>query len=340
MTLPQSDTVGLHRRLADGRLALIGDVHGELDALVALMGALGLDPDDPAHAPGLTLVFVGDLIDRGPDSPGVVALVARWVAAGRAQLVLGNHELNLLKGEEKAGNRGWFFGKPDPAEHVRAEGRPDYPSKQASPEEKSSILAFLAEQPLTLQREDLCVVHAKWDPEAIAATAGFANLEEANAALDDAPGQPTYAVAARLAAPEGLVPRWDEDDARAEAEAQNGHPIKRLTSGTERIPEARQLQHVGGRWRQLERERWWDAWDAAEAVVFGHYWRRRGDSRAFHADPLVGAGKRQNAYCIDFSVGRRYLNRFDASAAHGDLAALVWPAVGEAAPPRIVFDRP
>ena len=42
-------------------------------------------------------MFVGDLVDRGPDSPGVLRLVMGMVAAGHALCVSGNHEAKLLR---------------------------------------------------------------------------------------------------------------------------------------------------------------------------------------------------------------------------------------------------
>ena len=59
--------------LFDGPIDVVGDVHGELDALHALMRGLGYDPVG-GHPEGRRLVFLGDLCDRGPDSPGVLAL--------------------------------------------------------------------------------------------------------------------------------------------------------------------------------------------------------------------------------------------------------------------------
>ena len=46
-------------------LYAVGDIHGEREKLAALLAALPLTPDD-------RLVFVGDYVDRGPDSKGVV----------------------------------------------------------------------------------------------------------------------------------------------------------------------------------------------------------------------------------------------------------------------------
>ena len=43
------------------------------------------------------MIFVGDLVDRGPDTPGVLRLVMGMVAAGDALCVSGNHEAKLLR---------------------------------------------------------------------------------------------------------------------------------------------------------------------------------------------------------------------------------------------------
>ncbi len=82
---------------------IIGDIHGCDAELVALMERLG-HPADPAlpHPEGRRLVFVGDLVDRGPATPAVVMRVKRLVEAGRALCVAGNHDIRLaeaLRGE-------------------------------------------------------------------------------------------------------------------------------------------------------------------------------------------------------------------------------------------------
>ena len=82
---------------------IIGDVHGCDAELVALMECLG-HPIDPArpHPEGRRLVFVGDLVDRGPASPAVVIRVKRLAEAGRGLCVAGNHDIRLaeaLRGE-------------------------------------------------------------------------------------------------------------------------------------------------------------------------------------------------------------------------------------------------
>ncbi|MEU4493992.1 polynucleotide kinase-phosphatase [Streptomyces sp. NPDC023998] len=96
--------VVLERRYNDlthltGPFDIIGDVHGcraELETLLVTLGYV-----DGAHPEGRTAVFVGDLVDRGPDSPGVLRRVMSMVASGNALCVPGNHENKLgrwLKG--------------------------------------------------------------------------------------------------------------------------------------------------------------------------------------------------------------------------------------------------
>ncbi|MFI8190119.1 polynucleotide kinase-phosphatase [Streptomyces sp. NPDC085946] len=73
-----------------GPFDIIGDVHGCSAELEALLGKLGYA--DGVHPQGRTAVFVGDLVDRGPDSPGVLRRVMAMVKSGNALCVPGNHE--------------------------------------------------------------------------------------------------------------------------------------------------------------------------------------------------------------------------------------------------------
>ena len=92
-------------RHLSGPFDVIGDVHGcrvELEELLARLG-YAIDRDeygravDAVHPDGRTAVFLGDLVDRGPDSPGVLRLVMGMVAAGHALAVPGNHENKLVR---------------------------------------------------------------------------------------------------------------------------------------------------------------------------------------------------------------------------------------------------
>jgi protein phosphatase len=88
-----------------GPFDVIGDVHGcraELEQLLDELGyAIDRDgagrPVNARHPGGRRAVFLGDLVDRGPDTPGVLRLVMGMVAAGTALCVPGNHEAKLLR---------------------------------------------------------------------------------------------------------------------------------------------------------------------------------------------------------------------------------------------------
>ena len=74
---------------------LVGDVHGCRSELESLLAELGWE--GTRHPEGRTAVFVGDLVDRGPDTPGVLRLVMDMVAASSALCVQGNHEAKLVR---------------------------------------------------------------------------------------------------------------------------------------------------------------------------------------------------------------------------------------------------
>ena len=101
----QPDTLPRDRRDLTGPFDVIGDVHGCRGELETLLTELGyeLDRDErgrpigAAHPEGRTAVFVGDLVDRGPDSPGVLRLVMGMVAARTALCVTGNHDHKLMR---------------------------------------------------------------------------------------------------------------------------------------------------------------------------------------------------------------------------------------------------
>lgn len=73
-----------------GRLLAIGDVHGCLAALEALLDVLRPGPDD-------VVVFLGDYVDRGPDSRGVIERLLQLTEQTRIIPLFGNHEEMLLR---------------------------------------------------------------------------------------------------------------------------------------------------------------------------------------------------------------------------------------------------
>lgn len=88
-----------------GPFDVIGDVHGCLSELVELLQSLGYEvvrdghgrPVDAVPPAGRQCIFVGDLVDRGPDTVGVLRLVMGMHAGDHALCVSGNHEAKLVK---------------------------------------------------------------------------------------------------------------------------------------------------------------------------------------------------------------------------------------------------
>lgn len=329
--------------LASGSLDIVGDIHGEMDALDALLETLGYNAHGE-HRQGRRLVFVGDLVDRGPDSPGVVERVASLVERGLAQCVAGNHELNLLRNEAKSGNA-WIIHTHRPEQQPGGEFAH---SKRATDSFRQRCLAFLETLPLALVRDDLRVVHAAWVPDQVELLAGATGSVTAV--------YERYARQVQLQMHrDGLLQRarlerehWHEalHDPRAvapllagigecDARYQMGNPVRVLTSGVERLG-ARPFWS-GGKWRMCDRVPWWETYHETPAVVIGHYWRRlRPIPDSGHPgsrpDLFAGTGAldwlgpRRNVFCVDYSVGGRYEERRSGRTVFDtQLCALRWP---------------
>jgi protein phosphatase len=92
-----------------GPFDVIGDVHGCRSELETLLRALDYTivrddhgrPVDAVHSQGRRPIFLGDLVDRGPDTPGVLRLVMGMVQSGHALCVPGNHEHKLVRALDK-----------------------------------------------------------------------------------------------------------------------------------------------------------------------------------------------------------------------------------------------
>jgi hypothetical protein len=284
--------------LFDGPLDIVGDVHGEIDPLRSLMRHLGYD-EDGLHPDGRRLVFVGDLTDRGPDSPAVVNLVQRLIESGRAQCVLGNHDLNIILDHHKHDNK-WFFG-----EEFSEDGKV-VPQVLADEPIRQQVLAFFRTLPVALERDDLRVVHASWHDEMI----GIARESSDAVAL--------YNEHHELI--EGSFPDLELDDIDQGLEHQNKNPVKKLTSGPEERTD--EPVHASGKIRNERRVLWWNGYNG-KFCIFGHYSIPDGESR--------GNG---SSFCVDYGVGKRWTERREGKSNEFKLklASFRWPEK------QIVFD--
>lgn len=330
----------LIQTLPDCPLDIVGDVHGQFEALQNLIHYLGYTPEG-RHPQGRKLVFVGDLVDRGPDSPAVVSWFAQAHSAGNALMVLGNHEINLIAHEPKDGS-GWFFNNR--AERDSA----NYAPWQRQPENgKAALLRLLGDQPLILQRNDLRIVHAAWLPQAAERLKEADNQDigtlmqdwddEMHCCIRHAPWFDEYLAEQRKHAhqledptsPPPMLPATAAHDIYRS----NKHPIRALTCGVEKI--ATEPFFAGGRWRFSIRNPWWQDYRGNTATVVGHYWRHwKSQHQPKHRQGMFTVpgshwhGARKNVFCIDFSVGARWRDRkrgIPPSRSEHRLAALRYP---------------
>jgi serine/threonine protein phosphatase 1 len=86
---------------AGQRVYAVGDIHGRLDLFAALVEAI--EGDDAARGRAdTTIVLLGDLVDRGPDSAGVIDMARELQARRKVRIIAGNHEEMFLQSLEDA----------------------------------------------------------------------------------------------------------------------------------------------------------------------------------------------------------------------------------------------
>lgn len=149
---------------------VIGDVHGHADKLIGLLRQMGYEQRSGAwrHSER-TAVFVGDLIDRGPQQRESIDIPRAMVDAGAAHMVLGNHEFNAIAYGQ------WNAGRHDYCRsHLGESGKKHLDQHEAfidqigldTPAHRDAI-AWFRTLPLWLDLDRLRVVHACWNDAAI-----------------------------------------------------------------------------------------------------------------------------------------------------------------------------
>ena len=128
--------------------------------------------DGAYRHPERRAIFVGDLIDRGPDQLRVLQTVKAMVDAGSAQMVLGNHEFNALAyaTEWPAGSGKYLRPHDDPGNETAAKNEQQHAEflEQVTGAERERYLKWFWTQPLWLDLGGLRVVHACWHADSIA----------------------------------------------------------------------------------------------------------------------------------------------------------------------------
>ena len=338
----------LIQSISETKLDIIGDIHGEISALENLLQHLGYG-DAGEHPEGRKLVFVGDLVDRGENSWAVYKRVQACIESGNAYCILGNHELNLLITDKtfgdnrpkiKPGNE-WFHGlielvKKDDETSIQ----PQFLLRNN--EERMALQNFLRTLPLVIEAPGIRIVHSCWNNCAIQALKEDTRSPEV--IHDHYERLCHQKIGAKVREhlstypetnPENLgVKDWLLSQDRghplrvfSELTLQNDNPIKVVTSGLEKPLEPNQEPYIAGKKiRYVQRDRWWTTYTDDAIVLCGHYWRtaphpdfptpipledKRNIPPTFlpREGPFHWLGPKQNVMCIDYSVGKRFLER-------------------------------
>lgn len=290
-------------------LDIIPDVHGQGAKLDALLDALGYQHRQGRWQPPQAergLVFLGDLIDRGPQQRAVLDRVRALEEDGLAQRIMGNHEMNALH---------WAM------ERDGAPARRHSPGNQAHHQAfldayagdakgYAQALDWMARAPFVLHHGPFVFVHAFWTPTVEAAAVTALGPQVQGTGFDGLANTPGFLDAA---VPQGTA----------------GSALDLLTKGPETVlPDGFSITTDHGIVRTALRRAWWNqtptTWvdgcaslpdgstlppgtppslahlgtaPPGTCVVFGHYWRR--DWQTNGAIPVFN---RQFA-CLDQSAG-------------------------------------
>ncbi len=307
---------------------LIGDVHGCGKTLCALLEQMGYRKQSGVYQhKNRKVVFVGDIVDRGPNIRLALSVVREMVEQGHAHLIMGNHEYNVLAfcTPSRPGSR-----YPHLREHTsRNSFIVEETLKQFAPypQEWRDHLAWFVTLPLYKEFEHFRAVHACWDDELIAemqSTLGCNHMNE------------------------------DFLHASMDRESFAGRLVDRLTRGTAlKLPEGRSITAKDGFVRHFFRTKFWETepktydevvfqpdplpediapraitdedraqlhyYSPAEKILFfGHYWMKG-----------IPGPVTNNIACLDYSAvkyGRLVAYRMD-SETHLDPNKFCWVRV-------------
>lgn len=141
---------------------IIGDVHGCAHALVGLLKDLGYEKRDGVYQhKNRQVIFVGDIVDRGPHIRHALSIVYDMVQSGHAQLVMGNHEYNVYCHATPHPERNAYLREHNP--HNDRFVQETFEQFANYPGELKEYLEWFSHLPLFLDMGSFKVVHACWD---------------------------------------------------------------------------------------------------------------------------------------------------------------------------------
>lgn len=296
---------------------IIGDIHGCATQLEELLTALGYQRAGTGEYrhPRRKAIFVGDLIDAGPEQLQVLRTVKAMVDADSAKIVMGNHEFNAL-----AYHTEWPQGS---GKYLRAHDDPDNPWSekntkqhqefldQVTGADRDYFLQWFKTLPLWLDLGDVRIVHACWHEASIAvvqercgSNTPFGELSHLVAANTEGDalhravetllkgpeislvdhGQPEYHDKYGFARDNARVRWWDSSVRTLREIAEMAGNL--TTADGDPYPELpdEEPSHDNGSF----------VYAAQVPVVYGHYWR--------HGRPEYGHDWTDYTACVDFSA--------------------------------------
>ena len=279
---------------------IIPDVHGQHDTLLAALKGLGwrrVGTGWTHPEPDRRILFLGDLIDRGPENAAVIRTVRSLVDEGRAEVILGNHELNAMQFHTAHPETGKPLRRND-IKNIR-QHRAFLDEFPPGAPETREVIAWFATLPLLIERDGLRAVHAAWsEPTVAALRTHLPDLRLGAEALVRSADEtdPLYALVDEVAkGPETRLPPGysfhDKDGAERKkvrlswwrGDAATWREVAMSVPDLERLPDAALPDHVRAQTYRAE----------APPVFFGHYW--------LTGDPALQA---PNALCLDYSAGK------------------------------------
>jgi hypothetical protein len=277
---------------------IIPDIHGQAEKLRVALKNLGWWRNGTTwlHSePDRQIVFLGDFIDRGPENAAVIRIVRELMDAGRAQAIMGNHELNAIH---------FHTADPDTGAPLRAHDQDNLDQHESFLKEfplraqTKDVLGWMRGLPLFIETDGFRAVHAAWIQPAI----------------DDLMQQ----TAAGVLSEDQLI--------RAGRKGGTFYDlVETVAKGPEaRLPYPHSFEDKGGKDRHHVRVKWWNGdaknWHQAamsvpdinqlpdtplpedfltiiypsgdKPVFFGHYW--------MSGEPELQSA---NALCLDYSAG-------------------------------------
>lgn len=145
---------------------IIGDIHGHAGALETLLKTLGYAYGQGCFRhPERKTIFLGDLIDRGPENLKTLETVKAMADNGQAQIVLGNHEFNALCYHTR--DNGGNYLRPHIPKNITQHEAVLKEIRERGEAEWNTYLEWFRRMPLFLDMGGFRVVHACWDQESI-----------------------------------------------------------------------------------------------------------------------------------------------------------------------------